>query len=99
MKKTPKKELMTATMGMSSAEFGAALLTEARNRKQKQMLEKSVQEAQTVLASLDECIARIEYFTGWKQTREAQLAALQRGEFKLDGQGVVSYNDAALNRK
>ena len=93
-----KKDLMTSS-GMSKSEFGSALVTEAQNRKQKERLEKSIEFAQVVLSSLEECDNKIEWFTGWKKTREAQLKALQNGDFSYDGYGSIIYNDSALNRK
>jgi hypothetical protein len=92
-----QKEL--ATMGMSQSEFGAALVTEAQNRKQKERLEKSIAVAQTILASLEECNERIAYFTGWQKTRQAQLDALQQGKFSFDGGGEIIYDDKQLNRR
>lgn len=94
-----KNNQIVTTTGMTQSEFGAALLTEARNRKQKVLLEKSIAEAQTVLSSIEECDRKIDYFKGWKETREAQLEALENGEFTLDPSGNVVYNTAALNRK
>jgi hypothetical protein len=87
------------TMGMTQSEFGAAIIEEAQSRKQKQMLNQSVAEAATILTSIDDCNTQIAYFTGWKQTREGQLDALQKGEFTLDPQGAITYNTAELNRK
>jgi len=88
-----------ATLGMSQSEFGAALVTEAQNRKQKERLEKSIAVAQTILASLDECNERITYFSEWKKTREAQLEALQKGRFSFDAHGEILYDDKILNRR
>lgn len=93
-----KKDLIT-TMGMSQAEFGAALITEAQNRQQKQRLEKSVLVAQTILSTIEECDKQIEYFRGWKKTREEQLKALHDGEFSFDKSGEIVYNEPTLNRK
>jgi len=87
------------TMGMTQSAFGAAIIEEAQTRKQKQMLNKSVAEATTILASIDECDQKIAYFTDWKKTREGQLDALQKGEFALDPQGAITYNNVELNRK
>lgn len=94
-----KKELELATMGMSSAEFGEALIREAQTRKHKANLEKSVTQTQTIFSSLDECNRQILYFTGWKQTLEEQLAALKAGEFFFDSLGALIYNKPSLNRK
>jgi hypothetical protein len=88
-----------ATMGMTQSEFGAALVTEAQNRKQKERLEKSIATAQTILASLEECNERINYFSEWKKTREAQLDALQLGKFSFDTHGEIVYEDKDLNRR
>lgn len=93
-----KKDLVT-TMGMSQAEFGAALITEAQNRKQKQRLEQSVAVAQTILSSIEECEKQIEYFAGWKKTREGQLKALHDGKFSFDKSGLLVYDEESLNRK
>ena len=94
-----KKELVTATMGMSNAEFGAALIGEAKARRQKERLDKSVAETQTILGSIEECDRQISYFTGWKATRQGQLDALEKGEFSFDKDGLIVYNDRALNRR
>ena len=93
-----KKDLVT-TMGMSQEEFGAALVTEAQNRKQKQRLEKSVAVAQTILSSIEECDKQIEYFAGWKRTREGQLKALQDGKFSFNKSDDLVYDEETLNRK
>lgn len=99
MKKNEPKPAELTTMGMSPAQFGAALINEAQARKQKERLEKSVIQTQAVLSSLEECDLQILYFQGWKKTRLAQLEALKAGEFTFDLAGSIVYNDKALNRK
>lgn len=87
------------TMGMTQSEFGSALLTEAKNRKQKEKLEQSVNEAQMVLSSLDECERQIKYFKAWKETRLGQLEALEKGKFSFGPAGEIVYDDRSLNRR
>jgi hypothetical protein len=92
------KDLMVP-VEMSNAEFGSALLAEAQKRRQKEKLEKSVLEAETILARLDDCTRQIEHLTGWKKTCNGQMEALQKGDFSLDNHGMIVYNDSALNRR
>lgn len=100
MKKSePKKNDELATIGMTPAEFGTALIDEAQARKQKEKLEKSINQAKGILSSLEECNSKIEWFQGWKKTHEGQLAALKAGKFTFDTFGAIVYNDPDLNRK
>jgi hypothetical protein len=94
-----EKTELRAIKKMTKSEFGKSMVEEAQNRLYIQKLEKSVLIAQTILASIDECSERIEYFSGWKKTREAQLEALQKGEFSFDKAGEVVYDEAKLNRR
>jgi hypothetical protein len=96
--KQPSAEgLSLATM--TNAEFGVALIAEAQSRRQKEKLEKAVTEAQAIFSTIEECERQIEYFTGWKATREGQLAALRAGDFTFDKNGTITYNDKTLNRR
>lgn len=94
-----KKDLVTTTLGMSQSEFGAALVTEAQNRKQKEKLERSISTAQNILSSLEGCDRQIEHLQSWKKTHEDQLEALQNGAFSFNAAGDIVYNDVQLNRR
>lgn len=98
-KPNPKPVTDIATlMELNSAQFGTALIDQAKKNIQNQHLEKSVAATSAILYSLDECETRIAYFEGWKKTRLGQLDALQKGAFKIDRAGEIVYNDSSLNR-
>jgi hypothetical protein len=96
---TKTKQDGLAAITMSKSEFGAALIQEAGKRIQNERLQKSVEVARTILASIEECDDKIKWFSGWKKTREEQLKALEAGEFDFDRYGEITYKDAALNRR
>ena len=93
------KNELTITAGMTQAEFGTALLTEATNRKQRIKFERSITEAETILARLEDCDRQIEHLSGWKKTCEGQMKALQDGAFSFDKDGSIVYEDKSLNRR
>jgi hypothetical protein len=97
--KADEKKSELSTLGMSTADFGAALISEAQGRKQKELADKSVIAVQGIFSSMAACDRQITHLQSWKKTHEGQIAALKEGSFSVDDCGAIVYNDAALNRR
>jgi hypothetical protein len=103
MKNNPKPNVTPisalTTKPLSQAELGLALMNEAQARQNQAKMDKAVSFAETILSTIEECDRQIAYFTGWKKTRERQMAALESGAFSFDNLGAITFQDEELNRK
>ena len=95
-----EKETKLATMGITSEEFGKALVENAQNEEKKKKILSVSAQVQTMLQQIEVIEKSQKINTVNLGIYKARIKAIQAGEFSVHGYNhlEIRFNDESLNR-